>query len=118
MEYAFEGTTLTSDHEVQPSVFTSAVVHGLQTGEADRDEDGLVSLGELYDYVFDRVREQNPRQTPGRDVEMPGRSTWPTTGGGACTPRPSPLTWRLHSRATTCSRGSERCTGRGCCGPT
>lgn len=72
MEYAFEGTTLTSDHEVQPSVFTSAVVHGLQTGEADRDEDGLVSLGELYDYVFDRVREQNPRQTPGRDVEMSG----------------------------------------------
>ena len=72
MEYAFEGTTLTSDHDVQPSVFTSAVVHGLQTGEADRDEDGLVSLGELYDYVFDRVREQNPRQTPGRDVEMSG----------------------------------------------
>ena len=72
MEYAFEGTTLTTDHEVQPSVFTSAVVHGLQTGEADRDEDGLVSLGELYDYVFDRVREQNPRQTPGRDVEMSG----------------------------------------------
>ncbi|KRC92762.1 hypothetical protein ASE25_05525 [Terrabacter sp. Root85] len=72
MEYAFEGTTLTSDHEVQPSVFTSAVVHGLLTGEADRDEDGLVSLGELYDYVFDRVREQNPRQTPGRDVEMSG----------------------------------------------
>ena len=72
MEYAFEGTTLTSDHDVQPSVFTSAVVQGLQTGEADRDEDGLVSLGELYDYVFDRVREQNPRQTPGRDVEMSG----------------------------------------------
>ncbi len=72
MEYAFEGTTLTSDHEVQPSVFTSAVVQGLLTGEADRDEDGLVALGELYDYVFDRVREQNPRQTPGRDVEMSG----------------------------------------------
>ncbi|EWT00365.1 hypothetical protein N865_16035 [Intrasporangium oryzae NRRL B-24470] len=72
MEYAFEGTTLTADHEVQPSVFTSAVVDGLRSGDADRDEDGLVSLGELYEYVFDRVREQNPRQTPGRDVEMSG----------------------------------------------
>ena len=72
MEYAFEGTTLTADHEPQPSVFTSAVVEGLRSGEADRDEDGLVALGELYDYVFDRVREQNPRQTPGRDVEMSG----------------------------------------------
>lgn len=72
MEYAFEGTTLTANHEPQPSVFTSALVEGLRSGEADRDEDGLVALGELYDYVFDRVREQNPRQTPGRDVEMSG----------------------------------------------
>ena len=72
MEYAFEGTTLTADHQPQPSVFTSALVEGLRSGEADRDEDGLVALGELYDYVFDRVREQNPRQTPGRDVEMSG----------------------------------------------
>ena len=31
-----------------------------------------MSLGELYDYVFDRVREQNPHQTPGRDIEMSG----------------------------------------------
>lgn len=72
MEYAFEGNTLTADHEPTPSVFTSAVVQGLLTGEADRDEDGLISLGELYDYVYDRVREQNPKQTPGRDVEMSG----------------------------------------------
>jgi hypothetical protein len=72
IEYAFEGTTLTAEHEVPPSVFTSAVVHGLRTGDADRDEDGLVSLDELYDYVFDRVREANPKQTPGRDIEMSG----------------------------------------------
>ena len=43
-----------------------------EPGDADRDEDGLVSLNELYDYVFDRVREVNPKQTPGRDVEMSG----------------------------------------------
>lgn len=72
MEYAFEGTTLAADRQVPPSIFTSAVVEGLRTGDADRDEDGLVSLNELYDYVFDRVRETNPNQTPGRDVEMSG----------------------------------------------
>lgn len=72
MEYAFEGTTLAADHQVPPSIFTSAVVDGLRTGDADRDEDGLVSLNELYDYVFDRVHEINPKQTPGRDVEMSG----------------------------------------------
>jgi len=41
-------------------------VHGLRTGEADRDLDGLISLDELYDYVYDRVRERTPNQTPGK----------------------------------------------------
>jgi hypothetical protein len=72
MEYAFEGDQLAEDHSPGPSVFTSALVNGLATGEADRDEDGWVSLNELYDYVFDKVREQNPHQTPSRDVEMQG----------------------------------------------
>ncbi len=72
MEYAFEGDRLADDHSPQPSVFTRALVDGLATGDADRDEDGWVSLNELYDYVFDRVREQNPHQTPSRDVLMQG----------------------------------------------
>jgi hypothetical protein len=70
-EYAFEGDRLADDHS-SPSVFTSALVEGLASGEADLDQDGWVSLNELYDYVFDRVREQNPQQTPSRDVEMQG----------------------------------------------
>jgi hypothetical protein len=67
MEYAFEG-----DQQRRPSVFTSALVEGLATGAADRDKDGLVSLNELYDYVFDKVRGQNPYQTPSRRVELDG----------------------------------------------
>jgi hypothetical protein len=72
MEYAFEGDQLADDHSQRPSVFTSALVEGLATGDADRDEDGWVSLNELYDYIFDRVREQTPHQTPSRDIEMQG----------------------------------------------
>jgi hypothetical protein len=72
IEYAFEGDLLADDHIQRPSVFTTALVEGLETGDADRDEDGWVSLNELYDYVFDRVRAQTPHQTPSRDVEMQG----------------------------------------------
>jgi hypothetical protein len=72
MEYAFEGDRLAEDAGLAPSVFTAALVEGLASGDADRDEDGWVSLNELYDYVFDRVRERNPHQTPSRDVEMQG----------------------------------------------
>ena len=72
MEYAFEGDQLADDQHRRPSVFTTALVEGLATGDADRDEDGWVSLDELYDYVFDKVREQNPHQTPSRHVELEG----------------------------------------------
>ena len=72
IEYAFEGARLAEGQPAQPSVFTSALVEGLRTGEADRDEDGWIALGELYEYLFDRVRERNPKQTPSRDIEMQG----------------------------------------------
>jgi hypothetical protein len=94
MEYAFEGDQLTGDQSRRPSVFTNAVVAGLASGDADRDHDGLITLDELYDYVFDRVQEQNPNQTPSRDIEMQGefvlarsrrqaRETWSVRPGEA-----------------------------------
>jgi Caspase domain len=72
MEYAFEGDRLADDQPRCPSVFTSALVEGLATGDADRDEDGWISLDELYDYIFDKVQEQNPHQTPSRHFELEG----------------------------------------------
>src|ERR671919_674580 len=70
MEYAWEGDTLSGAG--QPSIFTNALVQGLETGEADRDKDGFVAVDELYDYVFDRVVERTPNQKPNKwsfDVE-------------------------------------------------
>jgi Caspase domain len=66
MEYAFENAELTATSELRPSVFTRAVVEGLETGDADRDQDGYVGLDELYDYIYDRVHEVTPNQTPGK----------------------------------------------------
>ena len=66
VEYAFEGGALTETGDPAPSVFTTAMVRGLTTGEADRDQDGYVDLDELYDYVYDAVREVTPHQTPGK----------------------------------------------------
>ncbi|MEJ3744953.1 caspase family protein [Actinomycetes bacterium KLBMP 9797] len=90
MEYAFEGDQLSDDHSSRPSVFTSALVEGLATGDADRDQDGWVSLNELYDYVFDRVRERNPHQTPSRDVEMQGELYLARRGRSVVAPAPLP----------------------------
>jgi Caspase domain len=66
MQYAFEGDRLADTNDLGPSVFTRALVEGLETGDADRDQDGRVGLDELYDYVYDRVRDVTPNQTPGK----------------------------------------------------
>ncbi|GAA3043231.1 caspase family protein [Actinokineospora globicatena] len=68
MEYAFEGKVLTDSTAGEPSVFTAALVEGLRSGDADRDQDGVVGLDELYDHVYDRVRAATPHQTPGKWV--------------------------------------------------
>jgi Caspase domain len=62
MEYSYEGEQLTG--EAQPSIFSEAVAEALETGRADRDQDKWISVDELYDYVYDRVKEKTPSQTP------------------------------------------------------
>jgi hypothetical protein len=63
IQYAFEGDKLTG--EAARSVFTRYLVRGLETGDADLDGDGHVSLTELYDYVYARVVDETPKQLPG-----------------------------------------------------
>ncbi|MBU2669315.1 caspase family protein [Actinoplanes bogorensis] len=62
-EYAFESGELTRA-EAGTSVFTTALVDGLSTGAADLDGDGEISVDELYDYTYRRVRDRVPGQTP------------------------------------------------------
>jgi hypothetical protein len=108
MEYAFEGDRLAEDQSPAPSVFTAALVEGLSTGEADRDEDGWVSLDELYDYVFDKVRERNTRQTPSRDVEMQGDLYLARSDRRRVKPAPVPADLRaaMHSESMFARMGA------------
>lgn len=61
-QYAFQGDRIIG--EGSRSVFTRYLVQGMETGEADLDGDGWISLDELYDYVYERVTDETPRQTP------------------------------------------------------
>jgi len=66
IQYAFEEDKVIG--EGSHSVFTRHLIQGLKTGEADLDDNGWVSLDELYDYVYDRVTGEAPQQTPGKWV--------------------------------------------------
>jgi Caspase domain/FG-GAP repeat len=78
LEYAFEETeaAATSISELDPaapgSLFTRSVVEGLRSGDADLDEDGRISVDDLYDYVCRRVRERSVHQTPGMAGDIRG----------------------------------------------
>lgn len=61
-QYAFEGNELEGTG-IQ-STFTKAIVSGLETGLADLDHDGQISIDELYEYAYDRVTEETPQQKP------------------------------------------------------
>ncbi|MCP4269283.1 MAG: DUF1566 domain-containing protein [Candidatus Brocadiaceae bacterium] len=62
MQYAFEGSHV--EGKAEPSVFTNIIVHGLKTGEADIDGDGIITLDELYEYVHGRVIDRMSGQSP------------------------------------------------------
>ena len=72
MEYAFEGDEVSELGAERPSVFTSAVVSGLETGDADRDGDRRISVSELYEYVSEHVRRATPHQRPGMLSQLEG----------------------------------------------
>jgi uncharacterized caspase-like protein len=61
-EYSFEGGEVHG--EGVSSVFTGVLVDGLRSGDADRDRDGVVTVGELYDYAYEAVRSRDSRQNP------------------------------------------------------
>ncbi|MFB7076452.1 DnaJ C-terminal domain-containing protein [Streptomyces sp. NPDC056308] len=62
-EYAWEGEQVTA-RAPQLSYFTDALVEGLRSGAADLGGDGLITVNELYEYVYESVRRRGARQTP------------------------------------------------------
>jgi len=63
-EYSYEGTPLPG--VFAGSVFTSGLVDGLRSGQADRDGDGYISVEEAYAYAANQVNVRGGAQSPQR----------------------------------------------------
>lgn len=69
MQYAWEGDRIIGD--TRQSLFTHYLVQGLKTGKADGDQDGMISLADLYEYTYNQVV---PHQTPSiTSTDMQGK---------------------------------------------
>jgi Caspase domain len=64
LQFAYERGTGALKGEPPAGLFTSALISGLRTGLADRDGDGWVSVHNLYEYVVDKLHEENVDQSP------------------------------------------------------
>jgi hypothetical protein len=60
------GDQLAWDLGAQGSLFSRHIAQGLTTGAADIDQDGRITVQELYDYVYREVTREQPRQRPGK----------------------------------------------------
>jgi hypothetical protein len=69
--YSFEGDQVSGDGN--RSVFTRYLVEAIRSGAADLDEDGDITLDELYSYVHDRVIADVPQQRPKKQEDVDGR---------------------------------------------
>jgi hypothetical protein len=63
-QFAFEGDTVLE--RAQNSLFTHFLIEGLRTGAADLDGDGLITVDELYSFVYEKTLQSSSRQTPGK----------------------------------------------------
>lgn len=61
-QYAWEGDKISGNHT--HSIFTRYLIEGLRTGNADVNDDGRITVEELYQYVHARVQESGAKQTP------------------------------------------------------
>jgi predicted GH43/DUF377 family glycosyl hydrolase/tetratricopeptide (TPR) repeat protein len=63
-QYAWEGDQIIGSAE--NSLFTYYMIQGINSGKADADSDGQITVDELYDYIYEQVIRHTSKQTPGK----------------------------------------------------
>jgi division/cell wall cluster transcriptional repressor MraZ len=62
VEFAWESEK--SSGTQAASLFTQALIEGLQTGKADSNNDSWITISEWYEYAFRQVKEKTSKQNP------------------------------------------------------
>jgi Caspase domain/Sel1 repeat len=83
LEYAYERGSAAGEVK---SLFSSRLIEGIEGGYADLDGDGLISVDELYRYVEERIRQEDPSQKPQKSGQVYGQ-LWI----GRAVPRPDAI---------------------------
>ena len=116
MEYSLEEADDRAAAATRPSYFTEAVVTGIGTGAADRDKDGRITIDELYDYVWDRIRAgPSPQRTVYGRLEHPDGEARNRAFNAAARAQQGPPQTRVNfpqSAASSLAAGSRTATSK------
>jgi hypothetical protein len=83
----------------QHGLFTKHLVEGIRSGEADRDEDGLVDIHELYQHVHEKVRAEGKQEPMKWDFNAKGRMIIAKSGREAKEKRKQEVRIKLYELA-------------------
>ncbi len=89
LQFAWEGDRIIG--ETRESLFTHFLIKGMESGAADLDNDGLITLDDLYEYTFDQIRRVTSRQTPQKwNFKQQGRIHFAGNPNPIIKPQPLP----------------------------
>lgn len=66
-QYAFEGNQVIKT--AHNSLFTHFLLEGLENGQADRDNDGIITVDEWYEYAYEQIVNSEATQRPHKFVD-------------------------------------------------
>lgn len=66
-QYAFEGDKFIG--KTDSSLFTHFLLEGLENGQADKNNDGIITVDEWYDYAFEQVEISGATQRPQKFID-------------------------------------------------
>lgn len=82
-------------------IFTKHLVDGVQSGKADRDGDGLITMNELYNYVHDQVLSESAQEPMKWDLNVRGELIFAKSGRSPASERRADLRRRLLGLASS-----------------
>lgn len=97
MSASTEYQTSQEKEEDDYGVFTKHIIEGVKNGEADSDRDGIITMHELYDYVFRKVTSENHQEPKKWEIDAKGTIVFSRTGTDAITDTITKITRKINN---------------------
>lgn len=97
MSASTEYQTAQEKEEDEFGVFTKHLIEGVRSGEADQDRDGIITMQEIYDYVWQKVTAENHQEPKKWEIGARGNILFSKSGQGSWNEVLTSVRGRIHA---------------------